>query len=405
MDNNTQSNIEDIVGLTDLIPTLDGPDAETEAGLYKYIIKTRGIIASKPEIFTTQQDARQMLEMFDYLIENWDTDRIRAIAVLAEKEMDLLSKGFISYDTSDLNISDVAETSGFFSVLAELYEDEIDELDELNDELDGLFKKLREKRKKKKELKKSLSKEEWKQHKKDKRRKIIGKLNKFNPLTLAVRNALRGLLALNLFGIATTMMRDDPKAKEVLAKVVRMYKTMGGKEDKLMQTLNKAKGRKALFNKKVQQEVEAGKFKGTEGFGSTTAIGGMLLAAGKFLLKIWNWIKGAGFKLKPEQIQKIAEKFAEGKPEETPTDTDTDTYTETDTIQYGGKSKDVSIKTGTDEKKWKKPLIIVGILALAGGVTYGIIEYNKKKAKPDNKKVPGKKVSNKGKKLSGIQLK
>ncbi len=140
---NLEKNINDIIGMSDFNQNLNGPDIETEAAVLAYIQKTRNVIAEKPDIFETQQNAFQMLQMFDYLLANWHQNRFEAIKILAEKEKQLLQQGFISYDASDLSISEVAENPGFFNALAELYEDEIDELD-------GLFSKIKERREERK---------------------------------------------------------------------------------------------------------------------------------------------------------------------------------------------------------------------------------------------------------------
>lgn len=387
---NLEKNITDIVGMSDLLTGLNGPDIETESSVLNYIQKTRNVIAEKPDMFETQQNATQMLQMFDYLLANWHLNRLEAIRVLAEKEKQLLQQGFISYDASDLSISDVTEHQGFFNALAELYEDEIDELD-------GLFSKIKERRKERKEKRTQRHEERKSKKFKEKFRGFISKINKFNPVTLAVRNALRGVLALNFLGVATSIMKNDARAKDVLEKVKNMYKGMGGKEEKLLQTLNKAKNRKALFNKKMQADLEAGKFKGIEGLGEPFSISGMLVAAGAFFLKIWNWIKGAGIKVK-ETVTKIlpGKKDTENnnlfnkndKEELAPGQYENPIPDNKETISYKlpGKTNDKGGKryrtnnTGDSDKKekWKKPLIAVGVLAGVIGIGYGVYSINNK---------------------------
>jgi len=393
---NLERNITDIVGMSDLNGSLNGPDIETEAAVLAYIQKTRNVIAEKPDMFETQQNAAQMLQMFDYLLGNWHLNRFEAIKILAAKEKQLLRKGYISYDTSDLNISDVTESSGFFNALAELYEDEIDELD-------GLFSKIKERRAERKEKRQERRAERKSKTFKEKFRGFISKINKFNPVTLAVRNALRGVLALNFLGVATIMMKDDPRSKEVLEKVKKMYKTMGGKEDKLLKTLNKAKNRKALFNKKMQKDLEAGKFKGIDGLGEAMTIGGMMVAAGAFFLKIWNWVKGAGFKVKEGQEGKLdvfkdtVNNVFKKKDKEEPDLNQNNTTNENNTFPDSfstvktspggsppGKTNDnggkrISNTNENDTKnKWKKPLIAVGVLAGVIGIGYGVYNHTNK---------------------------
>ncbi|MCF6183103.1 MAG: hypothetical protein L3J56_00510 [Bacteroidales bacterium] len=363
---NLERNTTDIVGMSDFNQNLNGQDIETEAAVLAYIQKTRNVIAEKPDMFEIQQNASQMLQMFDYLLANWHQNRFEAIRVLAEKERHLLQQGFISYDASDLNISDVAENSGFFSALAELYEDEISELD-------GLFSRIKERRTERKEKRTARREDRKSKTPKERFKGFISKINKFNPVTLAVRNALRGVLALNFLGVSTILMKNEVRSKQVLEKVKNMYKAMGGKEDKLLQTLNKAKNRKALFNKKMQQELEAGKFKGIEGLGEPFSISGMLVAAGAFFLKIWNWIKEKGIKIK-ETVTKIL-------PEKKDTQNNNP---ENSSYNLPGKTNDnevfkTSNTTDSDKKnKWKKPLIAVGVLAGIFGIGYGVYNHNNK---------------------------
>jgi hypothetical protein len=384
MTENTDKNILDVVGMSDLLDGLSGTDAETESSLFNYIQKTRNVIAEKPDMFESQQNSTQMLQMFDYLIAHWHINKIEAIKVLAAKEKQLLRAGYISYDASDLNISDVTENSGFFNALAELYEDEIDLLD-------GLFSKLKQRRTERKERRQERREERKSKTFKEKFRGFVSKANKFNPVTLAVRNALRGVLALNFLGVSTILMKNDAKAKEALAKVKKMYKGMGGKESKLLETLNKAKSRKALFNKKVQSDMESGKFKGIEGLGETVTIGSMMVAAGAFFLKIWNWIKGAGFQVKEGQQGKLEvfkdtvnnvfrkEDKQDTHPvkQETPTDNEENILLNTKSNDNTGKS--YNSKNNNKKAKWKKPLIAVGVLLGLAGIGYGVYSVNTKK--------------------------
>lgn len=371
MDNNTlQNNLTDVVGMRDFEDNLNGVSPDVETALYNHIKKTRDVIAAKPEIVSSQQNSEQMLQMYDYLLANWHTNRIEAIRVLAGKEQALLSSGYINYDFSDLSISDVSEHSGIFSVLAELYEDEINELD-------GLFSKI--KNGIKKITKKNI----------EVLKKVVPKLNRVNPLTIAVRNALRGLIAINFLGLASSLAHSQAKTKGLLAKVQKMYKNMGGKEAKLMAAIAKGKSKKALFNKKMQRQIEAGQFKGLEGLGELgdggITIASMLTAAGAFIAKIWSWIKQAGLKAK-EVIKDIKPfvKKPKQEPQQTTQNNEPVQNSDNDTTFSSGKTNDKDGKryssNNTDKKnKWKKPLIAVGILTGLFGIGYGVYSINSKK--------------------------
>ena len=136
----------DVVGMSDFEKDLNGLDPNMEDALLQHILKTRNVIATAPRLIENQQNSTQMLQMYNYLIENWEDIRTRVVAIkiLAIQEKELVAKGFISYNVADLDVMDVAEHSGFFSVLASLYEEEISQLDGL----DGFWSKLKSKVKK-----------------------------------------------------------------------------------------------------------------------------------------------------------------------------------------------------------------------------------------------------------------
>jgi len=371
---NYDNNIMDVVNMTDFSEALNGVDADTDLALFNYITKTRNVIKGNPDMFKTQQDTEQMLQMYDYLLANWNTEnRVQSIQILAKKENELFKDGYINYDISDLGISDMADNSGFFSVLAELYEEEINELN-------GLFSKL--KKFTKKVVKKHISV----------LKKVIPKLNRINPVTIAIRNALRGLFAINFLGIATSLNSKQAKSKGVLAKVSNMYKNMGGKDDKLMSAIRKGAKKKALFNKKMQKRVEAGEFKGIEGLGELgelgdggITIGSLLTAAGAFLLKIWDWIKKAGVKAK-EVVKKVAEKVKPLLHKQDQQQEQQDQQESSTNIATGGKTND-NVRYGADngdadekKDKWKPILIATGIVGVLGG---GYLWWNSKNKSSD----------------------
>ena len=96
-ENQIHENLMDVVAMSDFdeaVSGLAGVEPDVEASLLNYITKTRDVIASKPELIENQQDANQMLQMYDYLLANWHTEnRIQAIQILASKERELLKVG------------------------------------------------------------------------------------------------------------------------------------------------------------------------------------------------------------------------------------------------------------------------------------------------------------------------
>jgi len=163
----------------------------------------------------------------------------------------------------------------------------------------------------------------------------------------------------------------------------------------------------------MQKDLEAGKFKGIDSLGEAMSIGGMMVAAGAFFLKIWNWIKGAGFKVKEGQEGKLdvfkdtVNNVFKKKDKEEPdlnqkntsieNNTFPDSFSTVKTSTGGpapGKTNDnggkrISNANETDTKnKWKKPLIAVGVLAGVIGIGYGV--YNHTNKQKEVKKVERK---------------
>jgi len=420
-------NIIDVVGMSDFEQDLNGVSPDMEDALLQHILKTRNVIATSPRLIENQQDSTQMLQMYNYLIENWNDiqTRVVAIKILAMQEKELVKKGYINYNFSDLEISDTAEFSGFFSVLAELYKDEINELSGL----DGFWSKIKEKVKKVSKGVIKLHKKVFDAHKKvfkkvvdihkkgfKKFKKILPVINKFNPLTIAVRNAFRGLLAINFLGMASILGQKDTKG--VLSKVEKLYHFMGGKKSKLCSAIKKGAKKKALFNKKYQRQLEKSKSKKLKGIedddynydnygenqdfgtlGEPFTIGAMLTAAGGFLLKVWDWIKKAGLKAKSltHKITKYIEPKSKWNNEsfKTGDNANNNLLTQQNNKDFQQKQNDNSgtfkknlpqKSNENKENKWKKPLIIGTSIFGALALFYGAYKLsNKDKDAPKSK--------------------
>lgn len=157
--------------------------------------------------------------------------------------------------------------------------------------------------------------------------KIAGKLFKvllvkLNPALILIRSGLKLLIAINFLGMATrfsigllTQAEAEQKgydkdtwesAKKAIDKIVRFWKKIGGKEDKLLKTIRNGSTRKALFKKNYNKNtkiVETGEdsatlgaveikiLNGINGLGEGFTIGTALAAVGAFFAKIWGWIK------------------------------------------------------------------------------------------------------------------
>ena len=129
------------------------------------------------------------------------------------------------------------------------------------------LKKAREEKKKERkrirDLKKSggLSAKEArnlkKKNRKDFRGKVgsglgrkIGKLNKFNPYIVVMRNAFTGLLLINFVNLAYNLGRVKDAGGKRWTKFVRKWEVIGGTEYNLSNNIEKARGKKPFFAKR-----------------------------------------------------------------------------------------------------------------------------------------------------------
>ena len=159
--------------------------------------------------------------------------------------------------------------------------------------------------------------------------KIAGKIFKvifikINPVTVLMRNALRGLVALNFVGMATrlnvaNMTKDEAikagytedmwnSSNKAKNRVVKFFVHMGGKKENIEKAIRNGAKRKALFKKdyKPTQKINENS-DGTEAtLGEPVTIGSALAAVGSFFLKIWQWIK----KIIPK-VANVAKKVGE----------------------------------------------------------------------------------------------
>jgi hypothetical protein len=236
-------------------------------------------------------------------------------------------------------------------------------------------------------------------------------LNKVNPATVIVRNALRALIALNFIGMASAMNAKP----ELHAKVEKLWLNLGGDKSKLSQSISNGSNRKPLFGKKETKRFEEDqtpyvpddstdaplvdastlvnddRFSDEkisenqiviEGLGEPITIGASVTAAGALVMKIWNWMKGSGInivKKGQEIIEKakdsgIADKIKDviGKKDTAPqteqqneTTVETESETEQTTPNFSTQPDD------TAKKKRRRNLLIalgIGTLAAAGGI-------------------------------------
>ena len=225
--------------------------------------------------------------------------------------------------------------------------------------------------------------------------KMVGKLVKvllikINPVTVLMRNSLRGLIALNFLGLASKLAVGQmteanalaagydkdmyDKAVKAYNRVKKFFKSLGGDVSKLEKTIEKGAKRKALFKKdnnyNINTPVNESDLQGLGALGEAVTIGTMLAAVGSFFAKIWGWIKniapkvanfvknsGVGERLKEAGLRKLDEKLGNK----------TNSENDSEGIIDDGTTNN----TTTDNKKnWLLPaLVIAGVgaaVALSG---------------------------------------
>lgn len=147
--------------------------------------------------------------------------------------------------------------------------------------------------------------------------KIAGKVFKvlfikINPVTVLIRNSIRGLIALNFLGMATRlnvgMMTKEQaiaagydaatydKAVTAVNRLKKLYKKMGGNTSKLEKSIRNGAKKKPLFKKDVGKntKVNFANDAGDDGetsLGDPATIAAMIAACVSILVTLWNWIK------------------------------------------------------------------------------------------------------------------
>jgi len=280
----TGRNIEGVLGSDD-----------DDIDLLQYLKTTKIAIQTNPEAIRKTHDPDTFVRMLDLAIDNWHDETKREIVLeqLSNIEEHLISKNQIKLSGLDLD----DDLSG--------------------DLLGGMFSKVKQKNKENKA--KRVAKRTAKSSKgtskivgkakarfKDKTQKlrenltlknkkgtVLNRLNKLNPATLAVRNAFRTCISFNFLGLATILAGKEAKDKGVTTKVEDLYFKLGGKNDKLTQTIQKAKSKKPIFNKDATDKVTV-QNDDLNGLGEIVTIASVTAAAAAPLATVVGWLKSAG---------------------------------------------------------------------------------------------------------------
>lgn len=298
-----------------------------------YLKDTLKVARRRPNLVGRMyKNPARFCNMLDTAIKGLDTDEEAEILdILAQQEKDLIRKaqamsGFGSgewfidenpeeQELSGLNYNYIDgeryynfDGLGFFGTL-------------------GLFKKLIKRHRAKKTARlvkkgktKKLAKVQKRWVKRDVRRekvkkavrkvgqKIVKVLNKVNPVTVAARNGLRVLVAINFFGLASKLKEDEAARKKVLD----LFEKMGGNKSKMQKSIDNGSKKKPLLKKTGSVKINDG-FEGFGELGAVAAVSGLLSVAGKIVEKIFTWFK----KKKAEKAAKTADDRGERMPGDT----------------------------------------------------------------------------------------
>ena len=167
--------------------------------------------------------------------------------------------------------------------------------------------------------------------------KIAGKVFKvlfikINPITVAIRNSWRGLMAINFLGMATRLgvglmtwgeaekagysYDTYQKAVKAMERAKKLYKKMGGNADKFVNTIKKGAAKKPLFSKDIRPDDKVNLVSNESDDGETTlgepaTVATMVAACVGILTSVWAWIKDIVVTRKEEKEAKAQQQADE----------------------------------------------------------------------------------------------
>ena len=155
---------------------------------------------------------------------------------------------------------------------------------------------------------------------------------KINPVTVAIRNSWRGLMAINFLGMATRLAvglmtwgeaekagysyDTYQKAVKAVERAKKLYKKMGGNADKLVKTIKNGASKKPLFSKDIRPDDKVNLVSNESDDGETTlgepaTVATMFAACVGILTSVWAWIKDIVVTRKEEKEAKAQQQADE----------------------------------------------------------------------------------------------
>lgn len=284
--NSSAVDLVDVIIGNDLKGIADGlgTPSEQDDQVFKYLVKTRNLIEQNPSMIEKVQNPKQALEMYDYAIKYWNTDkRVEALDKLAKIEEELIAKGNILLGVDlDNDWQHDEQYSGVESEDPDYSYNYIQisglgaKREKKETKPGGFFKKVAT------GVKKGL-------------KTAVTSVVKYNPLSIAARNGLLLALKINMFQMAEKLkfgyltqeqaqakgldIAEWNKVKDALSKVENLFvKTLKGKPEN------------------IKEAIMSGKRKGFAGIGEPVSATAGTAAASGFIAKITSWLKNINFK-------------------------------------------------------------------------------------------------------------
>jgi len=338
----------------DLVAGFEGlgelTEAENQKFLYEHLVKTRKMIAAKPELISNVDYPPAFLKMLDYAIANWHTpNRDQALENLARNEDEI----------NQMNGFDGSEDPEMDGL------DDLEGLDELEgdfDELNG--KKAKKPKKQKNPAKKGFFKKVGQAVKKG-AQKTLKAVVRYNPVTITARNGFLLALKINFKKMASKLKwgyaskeqaaaqgisaSDWEKSKTALAKVEKLFADkLQGKRDAMKNAI--LKGKAGGLNEMEYEQVE--------GLGVLPAAA--IVAALPVIGVALKILVDSGIMKKSEADNIEAEANAKaGEANNSASETDMNSTASGDAAS-GGSSSEADDSTGIVGFVKKQPLVVIG---------------------------------------------
>lgn len=271
------STILDLMTGKDLLNGLGNPESDVDKGMYDYLVKTRNVIAARPDLVSNQKH-EDALKMYDYAIKYWNTpNRDKALDVLEREEKKMVGMGSIVYSEQ------IEGLSGFWG---------------------GVKNAV-------KKTGKAISKGA---------KAAVNAVLRFNPITITARAGFQLALRMNFNKMSEKLFvgymtpqqaqangitpAQHQKTIDALNNVKKLYvNVLKGKELKLKKAIevgSKKKWSKAFIedDKGANAIIEENKAEAVDmedavsGLGEPITAAATATAAAPFVIKAWNYVKG-----------------------------------------------------------------------------------------------------------------